>query len=54
MSSIGLEVAEYEAWLRTHCAVVEGDLEAKHRRMGESEFDFLGATDPLLEFLKTL
>jgi len=36
--------ADYEAWLRTQCDVVEADLEKKHKRMAESPFGFLRAT----------
>lgn len=36
--------AEYEAWLRTQCAVVERDLERKHEKMRSSAFAFLRAT----------
>jgi hypothetical protein len=44
MQSIEEDVAAYEKWLRQQCDVVEVDLEAKHRRMRKSEFDFLRAT----------
>ena len=44
MASIELDVAAYEKWLRKQCDVVESDLDAKHRRMRKSTFDFLRAT----------
>jgi hypothetical protein len=44
MTSIKQDVAAYEAWLRTQCEVVLADLDAKHRRMRKSAFDFLRAT----------
>jgi hypothetical protein len=44
LPSIEQDVAAYEKWLRKHCDVIEEDLDAKHRRMRKSEFDFLRAT----------
>ncbi len=44
MGSIGQDVAAYESWLRKQCDVVDADLDAKHRRMRKSGFDFLRAT----------
>lgn len=44
MASIQQDVASYEKWLRKQCRVVEADLDAKHRRMCKSTFDFLRAT----------
>lgn len=36
--------AEFEAWLRTQCRVVESDLAHKHKRMRKNAFIFLRAT----------
>ncbi|WBL79451.1 DUF2252 domain-containing protein [Bradyrhizobium xenonodulans] len=36
--------AEFEAWLRSQCRVVESDLAHKHKRMRKSAFIFLRAT----------
>lgn len=36
--------AEFEAWLRTRCRVVEGDLAHKQKRMRKNAFIFLRAT----------
>lgn len=44
MTSIERDVATYEKWLGEQCDVVDTDLEAKHRRMRKSGFDFLRAT----------
>ena len=44
MASIEKDVAAYEKWLRRQCDVIEADLDAKHRRMRKSAFDFLRAT----------
>ncbi len=44
MASIEQDVAAYEKWLRKQCVVVGADLDAKHRRMRKSSFDFLRAT----------
>lgn len=38
------ENAEFEAWLRTQCDVVDVDLEYKHQKMTKSAFVFLRAT----------
>ena len=35
---------DFEAWLANHCAVVEEDIQYKHRQMKESVFIFLRAT----------
>jgi len=44
LASIESDVAAYEKWLRKQCRVDEAGLQAKHRRMGKSPFDFLRAT----------
>jgi uncharacterized protein DUF2252 len=44
MASITQDVGAYEKWLRKQCRVVELDLDAKHRRMRKSAFDFLRVT----------
>lgn len=36
--------ADYEAWLRTRCAVVEADLAEKHRQMAADRFAFFRGT----------
>ncbi|WP_127088260.1 DUF2252 family protein [Aquabacter cavernae] len=38
------DVADYEAWLRTQCAVVEGGLKTKHKRMAKNSLMFFRAT----------
>ncbi len=42
--SLRSDNAEYEAWLRGQCDVVEKDLEHKHERMRKDPFVFLRAT----------
>lgn len=36
--------SSYETWLRRHVAIIEADLDLKHRKMRESSFPFLRAT----------
>jgi len=36
--------ARYEAWLRTHTALIDADLRLKHKKMAESVFPFFRAT----------
>ena len=43
-ASLQSDVDEFEAWLRRQCAVVEDDLEHKHKKMRKSAFAFLRAT----------
>ena len=44
MTSFRADNADYEAWLRGQCAVVERDLQLKHRKMRKDAFSFLRAT----------
>jgi Uncharacterized protein conserved in bacteria (DUF2252) len=44
VNAIAEATAQYEAWMRRHIAVVEGDLRAKHRAMAAAPFPFLRAT----------
>ncbi len=43
-TSFKADIEAYETWLRGQCAVVEEDLDEKHRKMRKNAFTFLRAT----------